>query len=89
MKTAIKNSDVISKKVTEGGRVVLPAELRKEFNIKVGETVHLESSPAGIVISTPEMALRRLQKKWQSVVPKDVSVVDEFIADRRRKAANE
>jgi len=88
MKNAVR-ANMISKKVTGGGRVVLPAELRKQFNIHVGETVHISSSPNGILITTPEIALRKLQKKFRSLVPKGVSVVDEFIAERRQEAACE
>ncbi|MEQ1605326.1 MAG: AbrB/MazE/SpoVT family DNA-binding domain-containing protein [Pyrinomonadaceae bacterium] len=79
----------VSTKVTDGGRIVLPAEFRKQFDIEVGKTVNISSSPEGILITTPDMALRRLQKKFQGLVPDGISVVDEFIAERRKEAANE
>lgn len=81
--------DVTSTKVTGGGRVSLPAELRKQFNIEIGKTVNISSSPEGILISTPEIALRRLQAKFQSLVPEGVTVVDELIAERRKEGADE
>ena len=80
---------VVYTKVTDGGRVVLPAEFRKEFDIEVGKTVNISSTAKGILITTPDMALRRLQKKFQKLVPKGVSIVDELIAERRKEAANE
>ena len=80
---------VIKTKIAHGGRIVIPAEMRKRYGMPVGGTVHLMDGEDGLVISTPEIALRRLQKKFAGIVPKGVSLVDELIAERRKEAANE
>jgi AbrB family looped-hinge helix DNA binding protein len=80
---------VTTSRVTEGGRIVIPAELRRRFGIEIGETVTLTAEADGLVITTPAMALRRLQKRFRSVVPEGVSLTDELIAERREEARNE
>jgi AbrB family looped-hinge helix DNA binding protein len=80
---------VTTSRVTEGGRIVIPAELRRRFGIEIGESVTLTAEPDGLVITTPAMALRRLQKRFRSVVPEGVSLTDELIAERREEARNE
>lgn len=80
---------VLKAKVTQGGRIVIPAEMRKRYRMPIGGTVHLVDGEDGVLISTPELALRRLQKKFMGSVPEGVSVVDELIAERRKEAANE
>lgn len=76
-------------KVTQGGRIVIPAEMRKKLGIEIGEDVNLSMENDSLNISTSENALRRLQKTAQTVAKGKISVVDELIADRRREAKNE
>ena len=80
---------VLKTKMTQGGRIVIPAEMRKRHRMSVGGTVHLVDGEDGVLILTPELALRRLQKRFASVVPNGVSLVDELIAERRKEAENE
>jgi len=76
-------------KVTQGGRIVIPAEMRKQLGIEIGEDVNLSLENGSVNISTSKNALLRLQKLAQTVAKHNVSVVDELIADRRREAENE
>lgn len=72
-----------------GGRVVIPSAMRRRLNLKAGEAINVSLESDGIVITTPAMALRRLQKRFSEVVPSGVSLADELIAERRREAENE
>ena len=76
-------------KVTQGGRIVIPAEMRRQLGIEIGEDVNLSLENGSVNISTSKNALLRLQKLAQTVAKHNVSVVDELIADRRREAENE
>ena len=76
-------------KVTQGGRIVIPAEMRRQLGIEIGEDVNLSLENGSVNISTSKYALLRLQKLAQTVAKHNVSVVDELIADRRREAENE
>jgi AbrB family looped-hinge helix DNA binding protein len=72
-----------------GGRVVIPSAMRRRLNLKAGEAINVSLESDGIVITTPAMALRRLQKRFAEAVPASVSLADELIAERRKEAENE
>lgn len=76
-------------RVTEGGRVVIPAEIRKILGIKVGGDVTFSVEGGDIRISTHDAALARLQQMANKHKRPGVSIVDEFIAERRKEAEND
>jgi AbrB family looped-hinge helix DNA binding protein len=76
-------------KVTEGGRIVIPAPMRKALGIKVGKNVTLVLDDQGLHVSTRETALRRIDELMKDKIDPNRSVVDEFIRERREEAANE
>lgn len=81
--------EIVKARVTEGGRVVIPAQMRRVLGIEVGQEVNFSLEDDRVTISTPKQALQRLRALVRGSVPEGVSVVDELIADRRREAANE
>jgi AbrB family looped-hinge helix DNA binding protein len=81
--------NIVTTKVTQGGRIVIPAEMRKLLEIEVGESVNLEVDDDSLRISSSRAALRRLQNRLRKLVPEGVSLVDELIAERKREAENE
>ena len=80
---------IIKTKVTQGGRIVIPAEMRKQLGIEIGEDVNLSLEEDSMRISTSKLALKRIRQTAQTVVNNNISVVDELIADRRKEAENE
>lgn len=76
-------------KVSGAGRVVLPAELRKEFGIKDGSEVLFSRTPHGIEIKTLDQAVKEAQEFCSRFAKPDVSLVDELIRERREEAARE
>lgn len=83
-------TELIAKsKVSEGGRVVIPAKLREALGIKIGESVTLRVEGNTLELSTQKEALRRIRELVRKHVPPDVSLVDEFIEERREEARNE
>jgi AbrB family looped-hinge helix DNA binding protein len=76
-------------KMSEGGRVVIPAEVRKALSIKEGDTVILELVDGEAHLFTRREQLRRAQALVRQYVPEGVSLVDELIAGRRAEAAHE
>lgn len=79
----------IRTKVTQGGRIVIPAEIRKTLGIEIGQDVNLSVENDSLKISTSMSALEELQRMARSVKKDNTSVIDEFIAERRREAENE
>lgn len=80
---------IVRTKVTQGGRIVIPAEMRRQLGIEIGEEVNLTLEDDSVKISTQKIALRRIQEAVKLFGPRDVSIVDELIADRRKEAENE
>ena len=79
----------IRTKVTQGGRIVIPAEMRKQLGIEIGEDVNLFLEDNTLKIITQRESIRKAQKLFRQFVPEGVSIVDELIADRRKEAENE
>jgi AbrB family looped-hinge helix DNA binding protein len=82
-------TEFIRSKVSDAGRVVIPAELRKEFGIEEGEDVVFSKDEHGIRIITLREAIRQAQDYFGSLVPPGVSLSDELLRDRREEAARE
>jgi AbrB family looped-hinge helix DNA binding protein len=78
-----------STKVTSGGRVVLPAEVRAALGLTDGTSVRIRLDDGQVVIVPVREILRKIQEKWRRLVPQDRSMVDEFIAERRAEAERE
>jgi AbrB family looped-hinge helix DNA binding protein len=77
-------------KMTEGGRVVIPAEARKQLGLRIGEILRWEiTGDDELRISSRKRDLRRAQELFRKYVPEGTPVVDEFLADRRKEAADE
>ena len=76
-------------KMSEGGRVVIPAEIRQSIGIKEGDTVLWELRDGEAVITTRLAQLRKAQSMVRQFVPSEVSLVDELITERHAENANE
>lgn len=82
---------MIQMKMSEGGRVVIPAEIRQALGLKEGDTVLFELVEGEARITT--RAAR--QRQAQALIARycqareGESIVDELIAERRAEAARE
>ena len=76
-------------RVTEGGRIVLPARLRKALGLEVGDEVLLSLQDGEVRIQTLDQAIRRAQELYRRHIPEDRSLADELIAERRRESERE
>jgi AbrB family looped-hinge helix DNA binding protein len=80
--------NAMTAKVTQGGRLVLPAAVRRSMKIADGEVVMLEVHGKMLQI----VPLRDRLDNVQSVCSKILTgghVVDEFLEERRQEAAEE
>ena len=80
---------IIKTKVTQGGRIVIPAEMRKQLGIEIGEDVNLSLEDNSLKIMTQKESIRKAQELFRKFVPEGVSIVDELIAERRKEAEND
>lgn len=78
-------------KMSEGGRVVVPAEIRKAMGLKEGDTVLWEYTDGEARMTTRQARLQRAQELVARYCPRQEgeSIVDEFIAERRTEAEKE
>lgn len=73
-------------KMSEGGRVVVPAEIRRALGLKEGDLVLWELKDGEARLTTRRERLRRAQALVREYVPAGVSLSDELIAERRAEA---
>lgn len=76
-------------KLGTNGRLVIPANLRREAGLGEGKTVLIETSADGLRIRPMEDVVMQAQKKLQKYIKRDVSLTDELIEDRRAEAIRE
>lgn len=76
-------------KLVSGGRLQVPAELRRQLALTDGDAIKME-------VVDGELRIRPARPNWERIhaivrqyVPDDVSLVDELIAERRAEAARE
>lgn len=70
------------------GRLVIPASLRRRLGIEPGEVLIARAEEDRLVLERRKAILARLRERLR-VVPADVSLVDELIAERRKEAERE
>jgi AbrB family looped-hinge helix DNA binding protein len=76
-------------RVDSAGRIVIPAEVRKELGLRPGSEVMVRFDDGELRVTTRKEALRRAQDLVCRLVPKNVSLADELIAERRAEAKRE
>ena len=77
-------------KVINGGKVVIPAELRRKLGITPGDTLVFEEDEHGnVVLKSYRQVIREIQEEMRPFKRPGVSEVDELIAYRRWEAAKE
>ncbi len=70
------------------GRVVIPAVLRKALNLNPGDRLLARKVGESLVLERRDVVERRLRERFRHI-PKDISLADELIAERRTDAAGE
>lgn len=76
-------------KVDSGGRVVVPVGFRRALGIDTGQELLMSLDDGFVRLQTVDVALERVRAIARRRRNRDASVVDEFIAERRREAASE
>lgn len=78
-------------RVTMGpqGRIVVPVAFRQAMGVDEGSVVVLEREGEIVRMMSEDAAVRAVQAMVRRYVPKDVSLVDALLAERRREAEGE
>ena len=72
-------------KIGSGGRFVIPGEVRSALGIRVGDTLILVLEPDGLLLLTPDQAIRRAQALVRQYVPEGRSLSDELVTERKEE----
>ena len=75
----------IRTKLAEGGRIVIPAEYRQALNLHVGDEIILSLEEGALRIYTPSQAIKHAQGLLRPYLPRDRSLSDELIVERRKE----
>ncbi|HRC86232.1 MAG TPA: AbrB/MazE/SpoVT family DNA-binding domain-containing protein [Thermoanaerobaculia bacterium] len=70
------------------GRLVIPAEMRRELGFQPGESLVARIEGGRLVLEKPASVLSRLKARFASL-PQGVSLADELVAERREQAREE
>jgi AbrB family looped-hinge helix DNA binding protein len=83
-------ADPQSIEVTIGpqGRLVVPAALRRRLGIEAGDVLIASAQQDRLVLERRDAILSRVRQRL-AVVPAEVSMVDELIAERREEVKAE
>jgi AbrB family looped-hinge helix DNA binding protein len=78
-----------SVKIIDGGKLVIPAQFRREMGIGAGDTVVVEMTQGELRIRSLSSAIKRAQTIVRDSVPDTVNLADELIAERKGKRDRE
>lgn len=76
-------------KVSDGGRVVIPADLREKHGIGVGDTVMWVEDGEQLVLTSVRASIRRAQAIVAKYKRPGVDEVEEFLREKRIEAQRE
>ncbi len=76
-------------RIIEGGKLIIPASMRRELGIATGDTVLVDVADGELRVRSLSKAIERAQAILRRHLPEGLSLADELIADRRREAERE
>ncbi len=77
-------------KISGGGRVVIPADYRKVLGIEEGDEMIIRLGDDGTLhLLTIQQSIKHAQELVRRYVPKERSLANELIAERRMEYENE
>ena len=81
--------DLETTHMSENGRIVLPAAVRRAANIRPKEVLTVRVDDEGIHLQTRRQAIKRAQSIVRSYTKGRKGLVEEFLRERRDEATRE
>lgn len=75
-----------SVRITEGGRIVIPAEFRRALGLNVGDELLMQVEDGELRLFTLEQGIKRAQETYRKYVPANRDLVGELIRERHAEA---
>lgn len=76
-------------KLGEGGRVVIPADVRKALGIEVGDELMLHMEDGKLILMTRKQAIHYVQEQMSKYDIGQRVLSEELIEERKSEAKNE
>lgn len=76
-------------RLVSGGRLQIPARVRRELGLKDGDAVVMKMVEGELRVRPLRDVVAEVQMRLRKYVPDGVSLSDELIADRRAEAERE
>ena len=76
-------------RLVSGGRLQIPAGVRRELGLKDGDAVIMETVKGELRVRPYRDVVSQIQTRLRKYAPDEVSVADELIAERRAEAERE
>lgn len=76
-------------KIVEGGKLVIPAVMRRELGIAAGDTVMVDVNHGELRVRSISKALEQARAILRRHIPEGSNLSDELIQDRRAEAEHE
>jgi AbrB family looped-hinge helix DNA binding protein len=76
-------------RMSENGRVLIPASYRKELGFKPGEALTLRMDESGLHIQSRRQAILKVRENMRIYIKPGRSMSDKLIAERRLEAKRE
>ncbi len=76
-------------KLVSGGRLQIPAEVRRELQLADGDEVRMDIVDGDLRIRPRRGTFKRIAARLRRYIPEGVSLADELIAERRAESARE
>lgn len=76
-------------KVSENGRVVIPAQVRRRLGLSAGDEIILEQEETGYRLTTRRQRIEEARRYLRRYVKPGVSLSRELMAERREAAKHE
>nr|WP_274602257.1 AbrB/MazE/SpoVT family DNA-binding domain-containing protein [Sphingomonas sp. CFBP 8760] len=91
MGTLVRSYEVEAQrvKIVEGGKLVIPALMRRELGIGAGDTVMVDIDNGELRVRSVSKALERARAILRRHIPEGTNLADELISDRRAEAEHE
>jgi bifunctional DNA-binding transcriptional regulator/antitoxin component of YhaV-PrlF toxin-antitoxin module len=76
-------------RIVSGGRLQLPADIRRQLGLSDGDSVRMSVENGELRVRSLRAVIAGIQTEMRQYVPAGASLADELIADRRADAARE
>ena len=76
-------------KLVSGGRLQVPADIRKQLGLTDGDAVVMTVVDGELHVRPARAGLERARQRLRRYVPADMRLSDELIAERRKAAEHE